>query len=296
MSPLIAGQSKIFGILGYPIHHTLSPIMQNAAFDGLSLPCHYLQFEVHPDHLERAVRGIIPLDIHGLNITLPHKEAVIPYLDELAGTAKQMGAVNTIARRGDALIGHNTDGEGFIRSLTEAGIDPSGKRVLLLGAGGVARSVSFSLAETGVSEMVFITRNKDRGEGLAKALRSLFPGLKISVVPSDLTADGHLVWHPAEHLPTILVNATPLGMKKEDPLPFPESSLRPGWVVVDLVYRPRETPLLRSAKRVGAQGVPGIGMLLHQGALAFEIWLKEKAPLSLMREALERALAALDRC
>ena len=286
MTQPITGKTKIFGIIGHPVSHSLSPLMQNAAFEALRLPYCYLPFEVPADGLQRAVQAILPLGILGMNVTIPHKEAVIPFLDSLAPEAQAIGAVNTIEVLSGRLIGHNTDGKGFLRSLSEMEVDPSGKRVILLGAGGAAKGVAISLAETGLSEIILINRNLERAKALADRLTSLHPRLKISLLGrnferSDVRND----------TPTLLINATPLGMKEDDPSPFPLSFLDPSWVIADLVYRPDETALLMAARKAGSKIIPGLGMLLYQGALAFEIWTRKKAPIEVMRAALRGGIS-----
>lgn len=283
---MITGKTGIFGIFGNPIAHTLSPVMHNAAFRALGLPYRYLPFQVHPENLKRAVDAIIPLGIRGVNVTIPHKEAVMPFLDSIDSEAQKIGAVNTIVSASNRLIGHNTDGRGFLASLFEMDVDPSGKRVILIGAGGAARGVAIALAAAGVSEVILIARTPSRGKELADRLTVLSPRLKISVFGTDFEKESSF----NHDRPTLLINTTPLGMKENDPLPFSASLLNPAWVVADLIYRPYETPLLSAAKKIGAKTVPGMGMLLHQGALAFEIWTKEKPPLQIMRAALQEAL------
>ncbi|MFQ5781077.1 MAG: shikimate dehydrogenase family protein, partial [Nitrospiria bacterium] len=197
-------------------------------------------------------------------------------------------AVNTVEVCSNRLIGHNTDGRGFLASLTEMDIDPSGQRVILVGAGGAAKGVSIALLSAGVSELIIMARRSDHGKRLADRLAALFSHVDISV--SGM--------HPEERVfqqkdrPTLLINTTPLGMKGDDPIPFTPSLIESEWIVADLVYRPAETPLLSAARNIGAKRVPGHGMLLHQGALAFEIWTNEKAPLAVMKNALWNALSS----
>ncbi|MCG3115232.1 MAG: shikimate dehydrogenase [Candidatus Manganitrophus sp. SA1] len=283
----ITGQTKIFGIFGHPVAHTLSPLMHNAAFDALGLPYRYLPFEVRPDRLEGAVKGILPLGILGVNVTIPHKETILPFLDEIDEEAGKVGAVNTIEVAADRLIGRNTDGHGFLESLRERNVDLSGKRVILLGAGGAAKGIAVALAQQPIAEMVIAARTALRGKALADRVTAVAPRLKTSIIGVDFGPG-----FPADSdRPTLLVNTTPLGMKQGDPSPFPPRLLDPRWSVADLIYRPEETPLLAAAKEGGATVIPGLGMLLHQGALAFEIWTKQKAPLSKMRQALQGALS-----
>ncbi len=277
--------SKIFGIFGYPIGHSLSPAMHNAAFLALGLPHLYLPFGVPPRRLKEAIAAMGALGIRGINVTRPHKETVIPYLDRLTEEAQKIGAVNTIEIARGKRIGHNTDGLGFLKSLSEANIDPAGLRVILLGSGGAARAVAVSLLTRKISELIIRARSA-RGGILVAQLASLFPNIKISLHPFESKKD-------FGDQAALLINTTPLGMKKNDPLPYPPSVLHPGWVVADLIYSPSKTALLSAAEGSGAKIVPGIGMLLHQGALSFEIWTKKKAPIAVMKKALEKALESV---
>lgn len=286
----ILGQTCVFGIFGHPIAHTLSPPMQNAAFEARNLDAVYLPFEINPAYLKNAVASILPLGIKGVNITIPHKEAIIPFLDSLDEEARKVGAVNTVEVSSGRLIGHNTDGRGYVASLTALDIDLAGQRVLMIGAGGAAKGVAIAVLSSGISELILVVRRLDRGKALAERLAALFPHVPITVV--GMNAERHTFQQKGRA--TLLINCTPLGMKRDDPVPFPPSWIEPHWVVSDLVYRPAETPLLCAAKEAGALTVSGIGMLLHQGALAFEIWTQEKAPLTVMKEALEDTLSSLD--
>jgi len=271
----------LFGIFGWPVRHSLSPAMHNAAFRALALPCRYEAFEVAPDGLPDAIRAIRALGLGGVNVTIPHKQAVIPLLDAVDARAERIGAVNTIAVSGDRLIGHNTDGEGFLRSLLEAGVDPVARPVVLLGAGGAALGVADALLDRGVSDLSLWARSLEKVAPVAARLASAFPAARITTAA---------LASPLPTWPVLLINATPLGMKPDDPLPDAIESIGPASVVADLVYRPDETPLLAEAKRRGATTVSGLGMLLHQGVLAFEIWTGRPAPVAAMRAALVQAL------
>jgi len=279
MDPLYPFQT-LFGIFGWPARHSLSPAMHNAAFRALDLPCRYEAFEVAPSHLPDAVRAIRALGLGGVNVTIPHKQTVIPLLDAIDPRAGRIGAVNTIAVVGGRLLGHNTDGEGFLRSLLEAGVDPVARPVVLLGAGGAALGVADALLDRGVSDLALWARSPEKIVPVAARLASAHPAARITT--AALTA-------PLPTASVLLINATPLGMKPEDPLPCAVESIGSASVVADLVYRPEETSLLAAAKRRGATIVPGLGMLLHQGALAFEIWTHQPAPVAVMRAALVAA-------
>ncbi len=285
----LSGKTGLYGIFGNPIRHSLSPQMHNAAFEALGLNHVYLPFEVSPEQLQKAVAAIVPLGIRGLNITIPHKETVLPFLDEITPEALRIGAVNTIEVSSGRLIGHNTDGKGFVSSLFEAGVDPAGMSVFILGAGGAAKGVAMALLDAGVSELFILVRRQEKGTELAKRLSKVSPQTKVSVAAFDSKS----VPTATKNHPVLLINTTPLGMKMADALPFPTEHIQASWVVADLIYTPYETPLLLAAKNSGALTVPGLGMLLHQGVLAFEIWTKQKPPLEIMQKTLFQAFKDL---
>jgi shikimate dehydrogenase len=275
-SQAVAG--GVFGIFGDPIGHSLSPVIHNAAFEALNLPYRYVPFHVTSGKLKEAVTAISALGIGGINVTIPHKETIIPFLTGLSDEARKVGAVNTVEVVEDTLIGHNTDGRGFLKSLSEAGVNPDGMRVILLGAGGAARGVAVSLLNANISELYIVARSMERRKVLHNDLCALFPNKKVLEPPFNK--------NNFSNAPTLLINATPLGMHLGDPLPYPLSRAYPNWVVADLVYNPRKTPFLIAAEAAGMKVVPGIGMLLHQAAFSFEIFTKQKAPIEAMRTAI----------
>lgn len=274
-----------YGIFGYPIEHSLSPLMHNTAFAHHHLDAVYLSFAVHPAHLEIAVKAMRALGIQGVNVTIPHKQAVMTWLDELSPEARLIGAVNTIHLRNDRLLGYNTDGIGFLRTLEEAGSDAAGRTVLVLGAGGAARAIAVQLCLGHIHRLYIANRTMSRAEALAASLKENFPHADISVVA--LTAASL-----SAHLPhtDIVVNATSVGMHPHDHLELPVAELAPRHLVCDIVYRPLHTPLLCAARSQGARTIDGLGMLLHQGAKAFEIWTGHSFPLALIRATLQEAL------
>ncbi len=278
----ITGKTSVYGIFGYPVKHSLSPLMQNTAFKELGIDAVYVPFEVRPENLKEAVDGVRALDIKGLNVTVPHKERVIEHLDYLSDDAELLGAVNTVKNENGELTGYNTDAEGFLRSLIEEGVELEGKRALMFGAGGAARAVGYALLKGGVKFLNIVNRSfsraKEVGELLSKRGNVLVYPLKESTVEA-LLKDVDLI-----------VNTTSVGMKPEDPVLFDYSKIPEGITVVDIIYNPPETPLLKAAKERGCKTVNGLGMLVHQGAVAFEIWTGEKAPVETMREVLEREL------
>lgn len=280
---MISGKTKVYGIFGHPVEHTFSPGMHNAAFSKLALDACYVPFPVHPDRLSEAVKAVVPLGLCGLNITVPHKERIIPYLDHLTEEAGFIGAVNTVEVENGELIGHNTDGRGFLRSLKEeANFAPRRKKILIFGAGGAARAVGFSLARAGVSSIVFLNRNPEKAAGLSRDIRAKTGCESRSVSFSDVA-------HAAAEA-DCLINATPLGLKKKDLLPVPEQVISSRHLVCDLVYNPLLTPLLKAARKRKAAILPGLGMLLFQGVIAFEIWTGKKAPVTVMKAALFRQI------
>ncbi len=284
MSAGMSGKTGLCGVIGDPIEHTMSPAMHNAAFTQMGLDYVYVSFQVKEEELDQAIDGMRALNIRGLNVTLPHKVAVIPLLDELDPLAEKIGAVNAIANDNGVLKGYNTDASGFLQALLERGIEPEGKKVVVLGAGGAARAISFSLVERGV-HLVILNRRLERAEELADRLSTT---LNKEVEALELVADNLAqVLGEAD----ILVNTTSVGMDPNiSETPVPSGLLKPGLVVVDIVYNPIRTRLLREAEAVGAKTVNGVDMFVWQGALAFEIWMGAKAPVELMRAEVVRQL------
>ena len=271
----ITGKTKLTGIFGWPIEHTLSPSMHNAAFASLSLDFCYIPFLVSPNLLEDAVKAIKALNIRGINVTIPHKERVIQYIDEVDREAAFIGAVNTIVNAEGRLIGYNTDGRGFMQSLAEKAIEPRGKDILIIGAGGAARAVGHSLVQKSKSLSLF-GRTKDKVERLVHDLNR---------IKNNVSSCNNLSEVRRYH---IIINATPLGLNQEDPLPLDTASLHSGQIVYDLLYK--KTRLLEDASQRGCVTVSGIGMLLWQGVLAFELWTGRKPEVDVMRNALLQAI------
>ncbi|HEY3347849.1 MAG TPA: shikimate dehydrogenase [Nitrospirota bacterium] len=280
----INGKTKIIAIFGDPVEHTLSPAMHNAAFAATGIDCVYVPFHVRPDNLGDAVRGLKAMGFAGANITVPHKESVIKFLDGVDVEAGRLGAVNTIVNEGGALIGYNTDGRGFVRSLKEeGGLDPDGKRVFVCGAGGAARGIGFALSSAGAAEISFFDVDKAKLGRLVDDINGAF-GRTVAVAagldPDYIKERG------------LVVNATPLGMHAGDPRPLPDGSFREGQIVYDIIYNPAVTVTMRQAEGAGARVQNGLGMLLYQGVLAFEHWMGVAAPVETMREALLKGLQA----
>ncbi len=278
----VSGNTSVYGIFGYPVKHSLSPLMQNAAFLKVGIDAVYVPFEVEPDKLGEAINGVRALGIKGINVTVPHKERVIEHLDYLSDEAEFLGAVNTVKNKNGELTGYNTDAEGFLRSLIEEGIEFERKKVLMFGAGGAARAVGYALLKGGVKFLNIVNRNFQRAKEVGKLLGTrgnvlVFP-LKESTVEALLNDID------------LIVNTTSVGMAPGDPWLFNYSRIPEGITVVDIIYNPPETPLLKAAREKGCKTVNGLGMLVHQGAVAFEIWTGKKAPVDTMRKVLERKL------
>jgi len=262
--------------------------MQNAAFAALGLDWVYIPWAVRPEVFLKALDALREIEnFGGANVTIPHKEAAFAALNELSPDALHIGAVNTIVPRGRILVGHNTDGEGFVTSLREeAGEEPRGKRVGLIGAGGGAKAVAYALARAEAAELAIFSRSQDRARSLASHLRRLFGNLEVLALGlQDIEPD-------RLRRIDILINTTPVGMKPSDLALFDYGMLPESLLVCDLIYRPSETPLLASARSRGCRVLNGSGMLLYQGAQAFELWTGEKAPVPVMREALARGEGA----
>lgn len=284
----VDGKTRLLGLFGYPVKHTASPAMQNAAFEVLKLNYLYLPFEVSPNHLEKAISSLRALNFVGVNVTVPYKQDVIPFLDGISGEARLIGAVNTIKVDGKRLVGHNTDGRGFVRSLKEdEGFELKGKRMLLIGAGGAGRAVAVQSGLDGAGHISIMDEQEDRAKVLAAHIGSKIPGCEASSVTAK---DGSLA--AAAQEADLVVDATPLGMNASDPISLDPALLVKGTMVVDLVYNPPETKLLRAARKRGCKVMNGTGMLLYQGAIALEIWTGRKAPVEIMRKALKKAISS----
>jgi len=267
----VSGKTKITGIFGYPIEHTLSPLMHNTAFEDLGLDNCYLPFLVRPEDLPYAVQAVKSLNMLGVNVTVPHKENVMPLLDKIDKEAAFIGAVNTITNVDGKLTGYNTDGRGFMSSLEEEGISVEGKEVLIVGTGGACRAVSYYLSEK-VSKLSLFDIDRPKAEILSNDLKEIRDN--IHLLDTIENADS----------PDIIINATPLGMKPDDPSPVDPKYITSGVIVYDLVYK--NTALLQEAARKGAKAINGSGMLLWQAVLAFELWTWTRPPVDLMRNVL----------
>lgn len=269
------GSTRVAAVIGQPIAHSLSPVLFNAAFEAAGVDWVFVAFEVAAGDTRRGLDGVRALGVEGLSVTMPHKGAAFELADQLTPEAEVLGAVNCILNQDGMLIGHNTDGDGFVAALAAEGIDPAGERCVVLGAGGAARSVIAALGRAG-AEVTVVNRSADKAQAAA-------------TLGGERCAVGSI---EAVEKASILVNATSVGMGG-DGLPVPADVLRrPPAVVVDVVYHPIDTPLLIAAREHGARTVDGLGMLVHQGALAFRWWTGVAAPIDAMTRAARAALAA----
>ncbi|HEY5532879.1 MAG TPA: shikimate dehydrogenase [Candidatus Anoxymicrobiaceae bacterium] len=280
----IDGSTRLVGIIGNPLDHSLSPTIHNAAFDYLGLNWCYVPLPVEEGNLQAGIDGIKALRFAGVNVTMPFKTEVLPLLDEVAMFAESVGAVNTILIDKGKLIGYNTDGRGFYTALVrDLGYDVKGKKVLVLGAGGASRSVTVSLALAGCESIVIVNRSPDRSKQLAEIILKSAPGIDVTWLSPDDNYD--IVLAESD----VIINATPLTTFNGS-LRVPVSLLNKNQIVCDLNYSLYQPPLLQEAEARGAQVMDGKGMLLYQAAAAFEIWTGLDAPVEVMRVALLRAL------
>jgi len=293
-TPIISGQTRIVGVIGWPVAHSVSPAMHNAAFRALGLDWCYVPFPVHPERLAQALAGVRGLGLGGINATVPHKQALLPLVDELTPEARAVGAVNTVMVKDETLVGHNTDVGGFLRALGEAGFDARGCAALVLGAGGAARAVVYALARVG-AHLTILNRTASRACDLAREFASGSQGTA-TVVSAEARLEGgsldEQTLRRAAPQARLIVNTTSLGMWPEvetspwiEGVPFPADAL-----LFDLVYNPRETLFMRQARTGGARAVDGLRMLVHQGAEAFELWTGVQPPVEVMYAACTAAL------
>jgi shikimate dehydrogenase len=280
----VRATTKVYGIFGHPVSHSLSPIMHNAAFRKLNLDCVYVAFDIHPSNLESATHAIKSMGISGVNVTIPHKERIISFLDATAPEVALTGAVNTVKNEDGKLTGYNTDVEGFLMAIKEdLGVTPKGLRIFLLGAGGAARAVLTGLCMTGASEIYLINRTLDKANALASEFKTSYKGISIEPYALEDTGSVERSLRTAD----LLINASSAGMEGVGSTNLQLELLPKSSLVYDLVYKPRETALLNKAKEFGLKSAGGISMLLYQGAKSFEIWTGKVAPVDEMRRAIE---------
>jgi shikimate dehydrogenase len=282
-------KAELVGLFGHPVSENTSSVIHEAGFKKLGLNWRYLIIEVFPNDLEKAVIGLKAFNMRGVNVTMPYKIEIMQYLDEITAAAILIGAVNTVYRKKDKLIGENTDGKGFLLSLKEyAKINPKGKNVVILGAGGAARAISVELALSGIKNVIVVNRTPERGKKLVELLND-----KINVEASFISWNKPFIIPPQTD---ILVNATSIGLypntdKKPNIL---YDSIKKEMVVCDVIPTPPDTLFLTESRKKGAKTIDGMGMLLNQAAIAFKIWTGMDAPLDYMKRALKKELELIE--
>lgn len=276
---------KLFGLLGHPVGHSMSPLMHNDQFAELGLDCYYHAFDVLPNDLEDAVKGIRSLGIAGFNVTIPHKVEVMKYLDEIDEEAAQIGAVNAVVAKDGILVGYNTDGKGFAVSLEQiAGADFLHKKILIIGAGGAARGIYVTLARMGAGAIDIANRTTEKAERL------------INANPYSIASNPLSLTEAEERLATydIIINTTSVGMSpRVDEVPLQLTNMKHGTILSDIIYNPLETKWLKIGKSLGAITQNGVGMFVGQGALAFELWTKQKPNFNKMEQIVMRRLGGI---
>ncbi len=280
---MVQGTTQIYGVIGDPISHSLSPSLHNPAFAALGIDAVYVTFRVSPSSLEDALRGLLALNVQGINVTVPHKSEVFQYVDEVTDTARRIGAINTLRNDSGHWIGENTDATGFIRSLEPLGLSLPGSSVGMLGAGGAAKGVAVGLLEAGVSRLFITNRSYDRATVLAELLKASFGQQSVSAVSLEELEKKEL---------NLLVNTTTVGSEGHSS-PAKLSRFDKLGAVTDIIYRPSRTPLLLEAEKLGLPNLNGGGMLLYQGISAFSFWTRRTAPEIIMRKALDEYLSKL---
>lgn len=288
---------QYLGVIGHPMKRSLSPVFQQAALDHLRLDIAYQAWPTPPDGLETRIIGLRAPAVLGANVTIPHKETVIPLLDEVDDLVRRVGAVNTIVNKDGRLHGHNTDVNGFLRALRQdGGLEPAGQRVVVTGAGGAAHAVVAGLLQAGAASVCVINRTFIRAEKLVADMRAAAGATKLQALP-DRPED----WRKALNGAALLVNCTSVGSEgalsdsaeeKNSPVPLEivNSGALAGLLVFDLIYRPALTPLMAAAQRAGARVLGGLPMLIHQGASSFQMWTGREAPVDIMLTAAQDAL------
>ena len=277
-------------VFGDPVAHSASPPMHNAALAALGIDAHYCRLHIRPEELTTALRLLPAQGFIGVNCTIPHKAAALPLMDRVDEHALRIGVVNTVVVEGERLIGFNTDGPGLVRAIrADFGVDLRDLRVMVLGAGGGAgRAIAMQCGIENCERLVLVNRTADKARELAAELQPLFrgprvfgPGERLEVAPWEERALREQIGHT-----DLIINCTSVGMKPSDPSPLPSSLLQPHLMVYDTIYTARRTRLMQAAGEAGARSANGLSMLLHQGALSFEIWFNREAPLAEMRAAL----------
>ncbi len=274
----INGNTKLYGIVGNPVSHSFSPDMQTRAFRELNLNSVYLPFLIRDHDLPNLLTAFQLINLQGFNVTVPYKEKIMNYLPELSEEAEFIGSVNTVVKTKDGWKGYCTDGSGFIRALKNQKIAIKNSKILLVGAGGSAKAIAFSLVKSSIARLHVQNRTKEKAEELVSKLKRINQAIEISTSPGD----------PSNY--DLLINTTSVGMKDKG-IPLAEEQIAKCKQVIDIIYNPPLTPLLYKAKSLNIPGNNGIDMLLYQGVEAFEIWTGQTAPVAIMRESLKNSLA-----
>lgn len=286
----IGGKTQLYGIFAHPIKHSLSPFLHNQSFLDNDIDARYLAFDVEPNEFDAAMKSIQALNIGGLNLSMPYKEKALSYMDELSPEAEFIGAINTILNRDDVLIGYNTDGIGFVRSLEAENIQLANQRVVLLGAGGASKAVAYQLCQNHVKEIIIFKRKNRTFQEVCNYFKGMSEKchIPIRVFPYE----DHLNLNHKIKNSDIIVNCTNIGMGHlEEAMPINDLSiLEKNQVVVDLIYQPQETLFLKGAKKRGCHTINGLGMLLYQAAEAFNIWTGSDMSISNIEETVKRKL------
>lgn len=275
----VNGETQVYGIIGYPVKHSKSPQFQTAAFQTLGINAIYLPFQVRPEDLQKAIEGIKALSIKGINVTVPHKEEVIKYLDEISEEVEYIGACNTVKNIDGYLQGFNTDAYGFIGGLKELTPDFANKKFLVIGAGGASRAVIYGLIKSGVQKIILANRTVKKAEEIVSDFKKLNRFIEEII---DIISLSHIENYLKDV--DIIVNTTSIGLKEDDPPLFDYSKIEKRHIIVDIIYK--KTKLLQAAEEKGCLYQDGLPMLLYQGAKAFEIWTGQKAPVEEMRRVL----------
>jgi len=279
---IIKGTTKLTGVFGYPVKHSLSPVFQNAGYQYLKLDYIYIPLEVEPKNLEKAVESLRIFNFIGVNVTIPHKKNIVSFLDELDEEAKLLGVVNTIHNKNGKLKGYSTDGKGFIRSLKEDGkFLPENKTVLILGAGGSSYAITGALIKEKIKKIFICNRTEEKSILLKKHLKENFRFENVEVVKFSERNEKFL-WKDID----LVVNTTSVGMKEGDICLIEKENLHYGIFVYDIIYN-RETELLKMAKELKISCLDGLSMLIYQGSISFEIWTGEKAPIEIMKKSIK---------
>ena len=273
-------QKQWTGVFGDPVDDNPTVVMEQAAFDAAGIPMEYLTIQVKKGDLEAAVQGMRAMNFTGINITMPHKGEVLQYLDEISESARIMGAVNTVYWKNGKLAGENTDGKGFLKSIQDGEVPIKGKKAVILGAGGAARAIAVELADAGIKTVTVINKNKAHGQALA------------DIINTKTNAEGVFIpWENSVHIPEdtdILINATPVGFTDDKKPDIVYEDMKAGMTVCDVIPNKAWTGFLLKAKEKGLRTFNGLQMLVNQGAIAFELWTGEPAPVDVMREAMEK--------